>query len=130
MYVIFGINTTCDISKLSQISLVKFQISLVVFMLNISPKHALPFQIKLKRCKQVARCLPVCVTYSVPLKKAEVGWTTLTSLEDCAAYWRSAMLLSTSGLSGVEKVSRVHSTGKSLDHHLSRGRSGQLSPRS
>ena len=39
-------------------------------------------------------------------------------------------LLSTSGLSGVETASRIHSTGKSADHHLSRGGSGQLSPRS
>ena len=67
-----------------------------------------------------------------PLKRT-VSWTALTSLEDCAAAsWRSAMfyLLSTSGLSGVEKVSRVYSTGKSLDHHLSGGGSCQLSPRS
>ena len=56
-------------------------------------------------------------TSSAPLKKT-VGWTALTSLEDsAAASWRSAMfyLLSTSGLSGVEKVSRVHSTWKFLD---------------
>ena len=55
--------------------------------------------------------------YTFPLKKT-VGWTALTSLEDyAAASWRLAMfyLLSTSSLSGVEKISRVHSTGKSLD---------------
>ena len=40
------------------------------------------------------------------------------------------VLTSTFGLSGVEKVSRVHSTGKSLDHHLSGGGLGQLNPRS
>ena len=40
------------------------------------------------------------------------------------------MWLSMSGLSGVEKVSQVHSTGKSLDHHFSGGGSGQWSPRS
>ena len=34
---------------------------------------------------------------------------------------RSWTRLSTSRLSGVEKVSRVHSTEKSLDHHSSRG---------
>ena len=55
--------------------------------------------------------------YTFPLKKT-VGWTAPASLEDCAAAsWRPAMfyLLSTSSLSGVEKVSRVHSTGKSFD---------------
>ena len=55
--------------------------------------------------------------YTFPLKKT-VGWTALTSLEDCAAAsrrWAMFYLSSTSGLSGVEKVSRVHSTGKSLD---------------
>ena len=30
--------------------------------------------------------------------------------------------------SGSENVYRVHSTGKSIEHHLSGGRSGQLSP--
>ena len=67
------------------------------------------------------------------LRKKTVGWIALTSLEDCAAAsWRSAMfyLLSTSGLSqgGSENVYRVHCTGKSIEHHLSGGRSGQLSP--
>ena len=55
--------------------------------------------------------------YSSPLKK------TLSIL--AAMFY----LLSTSGLSGVEKASRI-STGKSADHHLRRGGSGQLSPRS
>ena len=41
---------------------------------------------------------------------------------------RSWTRLSTSRLSGVEKVSRVHSTEKSLDHHSSGGGSCQLSP--
>ena len=55
--------------------------------------------------------------YTFPLKKT-VGWTALTSFEDCAEAsrrWAMFYMLSTSGLSGVEKVSRVHSTGKSLD---------------
>ena len=45
--------------------------------------------------------------YTFPLKKT-VGWTAHTSLADCpATSWRPAMfyLLSTSSLSGVEKVS-------------------------
>ena len=73
--------------------------------------------------------------YTFPLKKT-VGWTALNSHEDCAAASRRlAMyyLSSTSGLSGVGKVSPVHFTGKSLDrfyHHLSGSESGQLSPRS
>ena len=37
---IFGINTTCDISKLSQITYNNFEISLVVFMPNITTNHA------------------------------------------------------------------------------------------
>ena len=64
-------------------------------------------------------------------RSATLNRVALTSLKlaDGSACWRSAML-STSGLSGVEKVSRVHSNGNSLDHHLSGGGSGQLSPRS
>ena len=51
LYVIFGINITRDISKLSQISLLNvtareimcnnFEISLVVFMPNITTNHAI-----------------------------------------------------------------------------------------
>ena len=47
---IFGINTTCDISKLSQISLAaheitynNFEMSLVVFMPNITTNHAITY---------------------------------------------------------------------------------------
>ena len=69
-----------------------------------------------------------------------VGWTALTSLEDCAAgSWRSAMfyLLSTCvdvwvvG-SGEGLLSPLHweVSRPTLDHHLSGGGSGQLSPRS
>ena len=45
----FGINATCDISKLSQISLAheitfnNFEISLVVFMQNITTNHAVTY---------------------------------------------------------------------------------------
>ena len=38
---IFGLNTTCDISKLSQITYNNFEISLVVFMPNIITNHAI-----------------------------------------------------------------------------------------
>ena len=38
-----GINTTSDISKLSQISYNNFEISLVVFMLNITTNHAITY---------------------------------------------------------------------------------------
>ena len=41
LYVIFGINTTCEISKLSQISCNNFEILLVVFMPNITTNHAI-----------------------------------------------------------------------------------------
>ena len=40
---IFGINTTRDISKLSQISYNNFEISLVVFMPNITTNHAIGY---------------------------------------------------------------------------------------
>ena len=42
---IFGINTTYDISKLSQISITynNFEISLVVFMPNIITNHAITY---------------------------------------------------------------------------------------
>ena len=52
MYVIFGINTISDISKLSQIPLAQrlvklritiFEISLVVFMPNITTNHAITY---------------------------------------------------------------------------------------
>ena len=47
LYVIFGINTTRDISKLSQISLAimynNFEISFVVFMPNITTNHAITY---------------------------------------------------------------------------------------
>ena len=51
LYVIFGINTTRDISKLSQTSLVynnvrtynNFEISLVVFKPNITTNHAITY---------------------------------------------------------------------------------------
>ena len=42
-YVIFGINTTRDISKLSQITYNNFEISLVVFMPNITTNHAITY---------------------------------------------------------------------------------------
>ena len=53
--------------------------------------------------------------YNALLKKT-VGCTALTSFEGCASS-RSCSICYTSSfsLSGVEKVSRVHSTGKSLD---------------
>ena len=51
--------------------------------------------------------------YSAPLKKT-VGCTAFTSFEGCASS-RPCSICYTSSLSGVEKVSRVHSTGKSLD---------------
>ena len=40
---IFGINTTGDISKLSQITYNNFEISLVVFMPNITTNHAITY---------------------------------------------------------------------------------------
>ena len=40
---IFGINTTRDISKLSQITYNNFEISLVVFMPNITTDHAITY---------------------------------------------------------------------------------------
>ena len=40
---IFGINTTSDISKLSQITYNNFEISLVVFMPNIATNHAITY---------------------------------------------------------------------------------------
>ena len=43
MYVIFGKNTTSDISKLSQITYNNFEISLVVFMPNITTNHAITY---------------------------------------------------------------------------------------
>ena len=40
---IFGINTTRDISKLSQITYNNFEISLVVFLPNITTNHAITY---------------------------------------------------------------------------------------
>ena len=40
---IFGKNATRDISKLSQISLDNFEISLVLFMPNITTNHAITY---------------------------------------------------------------------------------------
>ena len=40
---IFGINTTRDISKLSQITYNNFEISRVVFMPNITTNHAITY---------------------------------------------------------------------------------------
>ena len=40
---IFGVNTTRDISKLSQITYNNFEISLVVFMPNITTDHAITY---------------------------------------------------------------------------------------
>ena len=40
---IFGLNTTCDISNLSQITYNNFEISLVVFMPNIITNHAITY---------------------------------------------------------------------------------------
>ena len=40
---IFGINTTSDISKSSQITYNNFEISLVVFMPNITANHAISY---------------------------------------------------------------------------------------
>ena len=44
-YVIFGINTTSDISKLSQITYNNFEISLVLFIImpNITSNHAITY---------------------------------------------------------------------------------------
>ena len=41
--VIFGITTTCDISKLSQLSHHNFEISLVLFMPNITTNHVITY---------------------------------------------------------------------------------------
>ena len=46
---IFGINTTRDISKLSQITYNNFEISLVVFMPNIATNHAITYTYLRKR---------------------------------------------------------------------------------
>ena len=51
-------------------------------------------------------------------------------LATAAFITRSGTGLSMSSLLGEEKVSRVHSTGKSLDHNLSGNGLSQLSPRS
>ena len=40
---IFGINTTCDIAKLSQITYNNFETSLMVFMPNITTNHAITY---------------------------------------------------------------------------------------
>ena len=40
---IFGVNTTPDISKLTQITYNNFEISLVVFMPNITTNHAITY---------------------------------------------------------------------------------------
>ena len=40
---IFGINTTHDISKLSQITCNNFEISLVVFVPNVTTNHAINY---------------------------------------------------------------------------------------
>ena len=47
---IFGINTTCDISKLSQITYNNFEISLVVFIPNITTNHAITYTNDLVLC--------------------------------------------------------------------------------
>ena len=59
---IFGINTTRDISKLSQITYNNFEISLVVFMPNITTNHAIPctnskFPIQLHQQDEIRRLL-------------------------------------------------------------------------
>ena len=48
---IFGINTTHDISKLSQITYNNFEISLVEFMPNITTKYAITYT-KSNQCNQ------------------------------------------------------------------------------
>ena len=55
---IFGINTTCDISKLSQISYNNFEISLVLSMPNITTNHAITYtNLIMKLQKTLITCL-------------------------------------------------------------------------
>ena len=71
---IFGINTTCDISKLSQISSTynNFEISLMVFMPNITANHAITYTNKNLYCKAgsllTGKIIPESTRY-VPLTK-------------------------------------------------------------
>ena len=43
MYVIFGVNTTRDISTAREITYNNFEISLVIFMPNITANHAITY---------------------------------------------------------------------------------------
>ena len=52
---IFGINTTRDISKLSQITYNNFEISLVVFIPNITTNHAITYT-NTRKIKALVRC--------------------------------------------------------------------------
>ena len=55
---IFGINTTRDISKLSQISYNNFEISLVLSMPNITTNHAITYtNLIMKLQKTLITCL-------------------------------------------------------------------------
>ena len=74
MYLVFGINTTHDISKLSQISLAEikynnFEISLVVFMPNITRNHAITYTNYTGKMNPTLTCKVV-----VSLKKPSYGF--------------------------------------------------------
>ena len=57
---IFGINTTRDISKLSQITYNNFEISLVVFIPNITTNHAITYtNTSINLYEQILFLLPV-----------------------------------------------------------------------
>ena len=63
--VIFGINTTRDISKLFQITYNNFEISLAVFMPNVTTNHAITYT-NIVNCVRGTRTQPlICVGCSV-----------------------------------------------------------------
>ena len=76
---IFGVNTTRDISKLSQITYNNFEISLVVFMPNITTNHAITYTNKALSCLVLS-----CLVY----QSGCIGTVRGTKYKKKKIYWR------------------------------------------
>ena len=69
---IFGINTTRHISKFSQITYKNFEISLVVFMPNITTNHSITYTNTISRRTSTQRSTSIKWPLAVTPKVAEL----------------------------------------------------------
>ena len=89
---IFGINTTRDISKLSQITYNNFETSLVVFMSNITTNHAISYTNSTLECLYVRKAVWFAdnATGAGSLGELKKWWGVLNESEPSLGYFPNA----------------------------------------